>query len=152
MKKNGFTLIELMIVIAIIGILAAVAVPQYSAYTMRAKFSEIKLGVRPVKVDVELCYHQNNGADACNTSVPVANFLGQVSPSGLQRAASAKLIKDIKLTGTTTPIIEVTAETNVEGFNGETYIITGQTTGQAGIDRKIIDWVESGTGCDEGYC
>jgi len=54
LQKNikGFTLIELMIVIAIIGILAAVALPRYQEYTVRAKVSELILAATPAKIAV----------------------------------------------------------------------------------------------------
>lgn len=151
MKKNGFTLIELMIVIAIIGILAAVAVPQYSQYTKRAKFSEVKLAVRPIKVGVELCYQNSNGLDACNSSVPVTGVQGQITQVMLDRAASAALVDTVTLTGTNFPVIEVTAA-NAEGFSGETFVLTGVPIGTAGTNKTITEWTESGTGCDEGYC
>ena len=66
MKDSGFTLMELMIVIAIIGILAAVAVPQYGNYTKRAKFSEVITQTASSKTAVNLCFQEEDSLDNCN--------------------------------------------------------------------------------------
>jgi len=60
-NAKGFTLIELMIVVAIIGILAAIALPAYKNYTMKAKFTEVVQATASVKTSVEVCA-QNLGA------------------------------------------------------------------------------------------
>ena len=62
--QQGFTLIELMIVIAIIGILASVALPAYSNYTNKAAFSEVVLATSAVKSEVEVCAQRADSTNA----------------------------------------------------------------------------------------
>jgi type IV pilus assembly protein PilE len=59
MKKNGFTLIELMIAVAIVGILAAIAIPAYSAYVKRANRTDATRSLSATAQALERCYSQN---------------------------------------------------------------------------------------------
>lgn len=64
-NTKGFTLIELMIVVAIIGILAAIALPAYQGYTNKAKFTETVNSTASVKSAVEVCAQVNNALTNC---------------------------------------------------------------------------------------
>ena len=75
-KQSGFTLIELMIVVAIVAILAAIALPAYQTYTARARYTEIIAATGPLKQQVELCFVDQGSLDNCDTAAAGATNRG----------------------------------------------------------------------------
>lgn len=136
MKKaqTGFTLIELMIVVAIIGILAAIAIPQYADYTQRTKVAGALAGASTWKTTISLCYQENGAFTNCT-------------------AGSNGIPTDIAAAGTINYINSLST-----GANGVITISTeGQTTAPADMVLVLtptlvsgaMDWAMTGTGCSE---
>ncbi|GLS27940.1 pilin [Marinibactrum halimedae] len=106
--QQGFTLIELMIVVAIIGILAAVALPAYQDYTVRAKISEGAIAASSLKLGVTDLF-ADDGMDG------IARYSAEVAAD--QAAFTTEKISAVAVTATTGAILITLGNINQLGTN-----------------------------------
>ncbi len=128
MVQKGFTLIELMIVVAIIGILAAVALPAYQDYTVRAKVSELILGASSAKNCVSEVLQTNSTA--------VANI-----PTACSIALTAK----ISAGSVNSTAVRVAGASSASGANSAMSMIMTNTGASAASAGTPVQWNCSGT-------
>jgi type IV pilus assembly protein PilA len=133
--QQGFTLIELMIVVAIIGILAAVAIPQYKDYTAKAKVGNAITAADSFKKAVALCGQEEGALTNCNNA-------------GILSAATFTPTNEV-VSGTITGsgVIELTmaASTKVGNELGGKKITFTPALGNSAVTWKITTDVATGT-------
>jgi type IV pilus assembly protein PilA len=132
--QKGFTLIELMIVVAIIGVLAAVAMPAYQNYVKRAAYSEVIAAINPIKTAIAECFQTNNDLALCDTFAE----LNLTAPS------ATNVFNSAAVTATTAAIVATPKA--VKGLAAtETCTLTPTPAGGA------LSWAYSGGCVTAGY-
>jgi type IV pilus assembly protein PilA len=151
-QQKGFSLIELMIVIAIIGILAALALPTYQTYAKKAKFSEVVMATTAVKSAIDICYQTKGSMSACKPHDDTTGGSKSVLAAQANAAVSGAHVDTVTAEAdlTTTPAsISITA-IGEDPVDGETYILLG-TDGGAGSLLWDLD-VTNSTCLAAGLC
>lgn len=140
--QKGFTLIELMIVVAIIGILAAIAIPQYQNYVTRAKYQDGAASLESVKTATALCIQERGGNPTeCATDAAIGTTMPTTAAAGGITIARGNFTAGTNGTGGTA-VFTLTGDQTLKSC-----IVT--LTGTVEASRITWGYVTSGTGCSK---
>lgn len=132
-QQKGFTLIELMIVVAIIGLIASFALPAYNDHTMKVRFAEVNAISNTYKTAVALCYSETNDLTVCNMGTH--GIPGAAEPTDNLAAGMKVESGVISMTGT-------------QAAGGWTSVMA-PTVSSAG---NALIWTQTGTCLASGAC
>lgn len=132
-RRFGFTLIELMITIAIIGILAAIALSSYQSYTRRAYYVDVINAVAPYKAAVEVCIQRSGALAGCSAGA-----------SGIPAAITTP-VSGVASLSVANGVITAVPVAQYGIVAGDTYILTPT------LSSTGITWAASGGGVTNGY-
>jgi len=140
-RVAGFTLVEMLVVIAIVWILAAIALPAYNNYTLKSKFSEVVLSTAPLKTFVSTC--AVDGDCVSGNAISLAMAPSGTTPAGAPcvgtAAGCSPSTKYVSwASADSSGVITAAAQTS-SGLQGETYQLIPSLSGGR------VDWATSGT-------
>ena len=134
-RQAGFSLLELMVVIAIISILIAIAVPSYQVYTRRAHYTEVVEAAIPYRIGIEECFEITGRLDECDAG---KNGI----PVGVEEGAGTGLINTLKVAN---GAITITPFSKYGITEKDTYTLTPE------IHQEKLIWHSGGGGVALGY-
>ena len=117
-QQKGFTLIELMIVVAIIAILAAIAIPQYNDYTARSQLSEAVVLLGGLKTPIGESFANDNSASSCNLPADAVTSGKYVASIEAEEAVPCVITATLKSEGVNAKIADATVVISYAAASG----------------------------------